>query len=187
MPDDQESGTGVADEGAGTGTAGGSGSQTTETETQTFDAAYVKKLREEAAAHRVREKEATLAAKELAARVKELESQGLSESEKQAKRIKELEDEHRNIAWKARSAEIKSQAAALGCKKPDLIARLVDDDVDDDDLPKAVAKLKKEHPELFLSTTGSADGGAGGGSGSGAGGSPGLSMNALIRGASGRG
>ncbi len=186
MPEDQGSDTTDTGTAAGTGTdTAGTGAGEIQTTTtgqapaeKTFDEKYVKGLRDEAAAARV-------AKRELEARVKELETQGMSDEQKRTARLKELEDDNRNLAWKARSAEIKSLAAALGCKKPDLIVRLVEDDTDESDLPKTIAGLKKEHPELFLNTTGSADGGSGADSGSGAGKPNGQGMNALIRAAAG--
>ncbi len=149
--------------------------------TKTFSEEYVKELRAEAAKHRTK---ASAAEEEL----KQLKQQGMTDAEKLAVRLKELEDDNRNLAHKQRSAEIKAQGAALGCKKPDVLVKLIDDGVSDDDIAKELATIKKTYPELFLNSTGSGDGGAGaGGAGNAAGKSVGENMNFLIRQAAGRG
>jgi hypothetical protein len=149
-------------------------------EPKTYDESYVRKIRDEAAAARVE-------LKELRAELKQLKEGPLSESDKLALKIKELEDDNRNLIWKQREANIIAQAAALGCKKPQLMVRLIDDDVEDEDLSKALNKLKRDNPELFLNQIGTADGGSGmSGAGSGAGRRVEEDMNFLIRSAAGR-
>lgn len=148
-----------------------------EGQTKTFDEKYVQGIRDEAASYRVKLREAE-------EKLRQKEQEGMSEVDKLKAQLKQVEDDARNAAWKAREGEIKAAAAALGCRKPELIVKLVDDDKED--IQAAVAEIKKSTPELFLNSIGTADGGAGGGVGSGAGRTTGQSMNQLIRQAAGR-
>lgn len=87
---------------------------------KTFDEGYVKKLREEAASHRTR-------AAEAAARVKELEDAGKSESERNAERAAEAER-------KAAAAERRLLQIEVATKKKvplDMADRLVGDNKED--------------------------------------------------------
>lgn len=114
-----------------------------------------RRLQAEAKRHR-------LAAKDAADRLAALEGEKLTDAERAAKRLKELEDENLFLAAQARMAEVKAIAASEGARYPDAVARLVDDG--DEDIGKAVRRLKREMPELFLvrGTAGTANGSASG-------------------------
>lgn len=153
----------------GQGTQGGQGGE----EQKTFDAAYVKQLRDEAAANR---RKAADAEKKL----KALEDEKLSDSEKREKRLKELETENVQLKQQSRRSDIVAAAAAAGAINPQRVARLIDDDAED--VTKAVAELKKSDAYLFGRPGG---GGADGGAGGREAGSE--DMNTLLRRAAGRG
>lgn len=119
---------------------------------KTFDEEYVVKLRQENASRRAREKE-------LEAQLKAHEDAKLSDEQKRAKELQEVRDELNHLRHKARMGEVIDAAVRAGASKPAAVAKLVDDG--DDDLDAAIAKLKKELPELFRpAVTGSADGGS---------------------------
>lgn len=148
---------------------------TPETETppeeRTYTAAEVKALRDEAAAHRRKLRDAE-------ARLKELDDAKLSEGEKLAARLKELEEQNARLARTTRLAEVKAAAAAAGAHNPAAVARLIDEDAED--VGKALESLRKSDAYLFARPgAGSADGGTRG--------TPNLTdMNALIRRRAGR-
>ena len=74
-------------------------------EAKTFDADYVKKLRDEAAKYRTEAKANAEAAKKLA----EIEESNQSEAEKQAKRLAEAEERASALEVKATRAEVASE------------------------------------------------------------------------------
>lgn len=74
-------------------------------ETKTFDADYVKKLRDEAAKYRTEAKANAEAAKKLA----EIEEANSTEAEKQAKRLAEAEARAQALEVKATRAEVASE------------------------------------------------------------------------------
>jgi hypothetical protein len=74
-------------------------------ETKTFDAEYVKKLRDEAAKYRTEAKANAKAAEKLA----EIEEASQSESDKQAKRLAEAEARAQALEVKAYRAEVSSE------------------------------------------------------------------------------
>jgi len=74
-------------------------------ETKTFDADYVKKLRDEAAKYRTEAKANADAAKKLA----EIEEANSTEAEKQAKRLAEAEERAKSLEVKAARAEVASE------------------------------------------------------------------------------
>jgi hypothetical protein len=78
---------------------------TEQPESKTFDADYVKKLRDEAAKYRTEAKPNAEAAKRLAA----IEEANQSEAEKQAKRLAEAEDRAKALEVKALRAEAASE------------------------------------------------------------------------------
>lgn len=121
---------------------------------QKFDAEYVRKLRAEAADYRKK-------AKDNEARLKALEDEKLSDSEKREKALKEATERAEAAEKRAHQAEVRASAAAAGAVNPLAVARLIDPDVED--VEKAVSALKKSDPYLFSRPgAGSADGGAGG-------------------------
>lgn len=74
-------------------------------EAKTFDADYVKKLRDEAAKYRTEAKANAEAAKKLA----EIEEANSTEAEKQAKRLAEAEERAKALEVKAARAEVASE------------------------------------------------------------------------------
>ena len=119
-----------------------------------FDESYVKELRDEAAKHR-REKA------EIEKRLKALEDEKLSDTEKREKRLKELEADNARLVGETRRSAILAQAAAAGAIVPEAIVGLVPADAED--VKAAVAALKREYADLFRKpSAGSADAGAGG-------------------------
>jgi hypothetical protein len=155
---DGGTGSGDGDEGDD-GAAGGSG--------KTYDEAYVKKLRDEAASRRTRERE-------LEARLKELESKDLSAQEKAERERDAAVAEAAAATTKAQAALLKAEvtatAARLGAVDVDVVRTLVAADItfnDDGDpvgVEEAVTALLETKPYL----KGQA-GGTGTGSGAGAG------------------
>lgn len=132
---------------------------------ETFDAAYVKRLRAEAASYRTE-------AKKLAEKLKEFEDQQLSETEKAKKDAAEARERAEKAEAKARSLAIRYEvmlhAAKMGCIDPEAAFALIDQasiTVDEatgtptnvEDVLKALAKNKAY---LF----GQKSGGSGGGS-----------------------
>lgn len=151
--------------------AAGAGTQTAGT-AEKFDAAYVKSLRDEAAAHRKK-------LRETETRLKALEDEKLSDTEKRERDLKDAQERATAAEARAHLAEIKAAASAAGAVNPARVAQLIEPGTEDAE--KAVAALKKSDPYLFNRPgAGSADGGAGG--------EPpkGRSMNDLIRQAAGR-
>lgn len=90
------------------------GTTTTNEDGKTFDAGYVKSLRDEAAKHRVE-------ARDLAARVKEFEDKGKSESERLEERAKSAE----TAAAKATAALARAEVALEKNLTPAQAKRLV--------------------------------------------------------------
>jgi hypothetical protein len=120
-----------------------------------YPESYVRELREEAAKHR-REKAA------IEAKLKALEDEKLSDTERREKRLKELEAENARLAGESRRAAILAQAAAAGAIVPEAIVGLVPADAED--VKAGVAAVKREYPQLFVKpSAGSADAGAGNG------------------------
>lgn len=141
---------------------------------KTFDEAYVKELREEAAKHR-REKA------DLEKRLKAIEDANLSEEQKRAKRLEDLEAENVRLKSETRRSAILAEAAAAGAIVPQAVVGLVPADAED--LKAAVAALKREYADLFRKpSAGSADAGAAAGSEK----KPVSDMNTIIRRAAGR-
>lgn len=119
------------------------------------DEGYIKELRAESAGYRTQ-------LREVQAKLKALEDEKLSDSEKQAKRLKELEAENSRLAGESRRTAILAQAASAKAIVPEAIVGLVPADAED--IKKAVAEVKREHPGLFEKpSAGSADAGAGNG------------------------
>lgn len=81
------------------------GAEQQQAETKTFDADYVKKLRDEAAKYRTEAKANAEAARKLA----EIEEANQSEAEKQAKRLAEAEERAKALEVKAFRAEVASE------------------------------------------------------------------------------
>jgi hypothetical protein len=153
------------------GDAGGTGGATG----KTFDEAYVKELRDEAAKHR-RDKAA------VEAKLKAIEDAKLSEDEKRAKRMQELEAENARLLGETRRAAILAAAATAGAIVPEAVVGLVPADAED--VKQAVAAVKREYGDLFRKpVAGSADAGAGTGD---QGKKPVTDMNTIIRRAAGR-
>jgi hypothetical protein len=142
---------------------------------KTFDEAYVKELRDEAAKHR-RDKAA------VEAKLKAIEDAKLSEDEKRAKRMQELEAENARLLGETRRAAILAAAATAGAIVPEAVVGLVPADAED--VKQAVAAVKREYGDLFRKpVAGSADAGAGTGD---QGKKPVTDMNMIIRRAAGR-
>lgn len=170
--------------GDGEGGGGGSGSEppggSGGGQPKTYNEDYVKGLRKEAGDARAK-------AKDLETRLKALEDEKLSDTEKKDRELQDLRKQTVELAAKARAADIKEAAITAGATRPGLVAKLVPDDLDiadSDKLEAALKKIKTEYPELFTKSgngaNGSADGGAGGG------GTAKPSMNDWIRQAAGR-
>ncbi len=117
--DDQSQADGKAGEGSATGdgNSGGTG------EADKFDAAYVKRLREEAAGHRTK-------VKELEDKVRGFETEKLTESEKLKLAATEAEARaaKADARLKANSTrfEVMLQAGQMGCIDPEAAFRLID-------------------------------------------------------------
>lgn len=128
-------------------------------------------------------KKARLELKEVREALRQRDEKDLTEAEKLAKRAQDIEAKEALLAQRERATEVKDAALAAGASKPDVIARLVDPD---EDIGRAIARLKRELPELFYNrgTAGTTNGGA---SGTPSAGSPSDAMNAFIRGRAGRG
>ena len=181
------------DEGSGGGGAAGSGGAKGDGENkggdgageEKFDAAYVKTLRQEAAANR---KKAT----DLEAKLKARDDADLTETEKLKKQAAEATEKATQAEERSRQrvarAEVLTEATKAKIVDPDAAYRLIRDDLEfgDDGEPKNVValikQLAKERPYLVQKAAGSADGGAG------AGGTAAKSgMNDFIRKSTGRG
>jgi len=153
-------GSGSDDAGAGDGDASGTpqegtsdkggtnGTDGQEPRTETFDADYVKKLRQEAAEYR---KRATAAE----GKVKEFETAALSESEKLAKQAQEAAERATALEQQLRQERVQRAivtAAAKAGLPAELAARLVDVEYDEAGNPQgvdaAVAKLAEQYPQL---------------------------------------
>lgn len=142
---------------AGTPPVGGSGSNSDDDDDddkKTYDAVYVKQLRQENAQRRKENKE-------LATRLKALEDAQLTEEQKRAKELEDLRKTNAELSKKARLADLQSVAARAGARHPEVVARMVDDDAED--IEKAVAKIKKDYADLFkpAGPSGGGNGGAG--------------------------
>lgn len=126
-----------------------------EPEAKTFDADYVKKLREEAASWRTK-------AQEAAGKVAEFEAAKLTESEKLQKEAAEAKAQLEQLKAEARQARAKAAITARAAKEgidPDLAGRLIDVEFDDAGTPQgldaAFANLLKDHPYLKIGFGGS--------------------------------
>lgn len=169
--DGQGSGAGSGDgDGQGSGAGDGSGDGGDGTGgARTYDEAYVKKLRDEAAARRVRERE-------LEEKLKTLEAKDLSEKERAEKERDDAKAAATAATERAKQALLKAEVLheARDTADPETVLELVKGKVqfDDDGNPVGVAEAVKELLEAkpFLNKT---EGGAGGGNTKGAGGGSG--------------
>lgn len=125
---------------------------------QTFDAAYVKQLRSEAAQWRKQ-------AQEAAAKVQTFEAQQMSETEKlqaQAKAAQDAAALAQTELRKARADAAIAQAAAAQGIAPKLVAKLVDVEFDESGMPvnvdQALAAVLNEYPQLKPGAAGAASG-----------------------------
>jgi hypothetical protein len=116
--------------------------------------------------------------KEARDRLKARDEQDLTETERMERRGKDIEAKEAAMALRERAAEVREAAVAAGATKPEAIARLVDPD---EEIGRAITRLKRELPELFL-TRGGAGTANGGSHGSGHSPSPSEAMDAYIRG-----
>lgn len=167
--------------------AGASGGGDQGQQTRTYDEAYVKKLRDEAAANRK-------AAKDNADKLKKLEDSKLSDDEKLKKELEGFRGLVPTLQGQLREMQVREAAATHGAVYPKVIAPLIPSDLDfnDDAAVKAAFEgLRQEYPTLFRRTRGgngtgqdqvpgSGDGGAGTGR------TPAGGMNEFIRRAAGR-
>jgi hypothetical protein len=142
---------------------------------RTYTAAEMKAVREEAAANRV----ALKTAQEELDKAKKAQ---MTEEERKATELKEAQAKVTELTFAARNSDILAKAAVAGASVPQAIVGLVP--VDAVDLDAAIAGLKTQFPQLFTARPGgSADGGGGSGTG---GTPPAMTMNQIIRRASGR-
>ena len=111
-------------------------------------------------------REAAKQVKALTAKLKEFEDAKLSETERLSKQLEELKAERDKFAREARTGGLAASAAKHGASNGNAVAKLVAHDPDYADLDNeaAVAKARKEYPELFR-PTGTADAGSGRGPG----------------------
>ena len=170
---------GAAEQGStGDGDGGGEGAGNQ----QSFSADYVKKLRAEAAAQRQR-------AREIADRLKKLEDEKLSETERQQRRAQELEAENALLLSRVRLSDLTEAALENGAnaRYASAIARLLPAELNTDDETKVVAaieRLKGTYPDMFRkerADAGNGDAGAGRSSKP-----PASDMNSILRQAAGR-
>ncbi len=146
-------GTPPAGEGGGAPPAtGDTGTPPEPSQTPAYDAAYVANLRKESGDMRK-------ALREAQAKLKEIEDANLSETEKLRKEVEALRQESAAHRQARREAEVLTAAAKAGAKRPEVVAKLVPADAED--LTATLETLRKEYPEFFGATHGSADGGAG--------------------------
>lgn len=135
-----------------------------EPESKQYSAAYVEELRKEAAQNRIKAKKAEDA-------LKQRQDADLSETERMQKRLAELEEAEKGWATEKQTIlltqAVTSEATKAGAKYPDLIIRSLDrnsvefdNDGNPTNLGKVIGALRTDYPDLFRSTTGSADGGA---------------------------
>lgn len=116
---------------------------------ETFDAEYVKSLRDEAAKYRAK-------AAEHAARLKQYEDAQLSEQERLTKQAQEANQRAEQLAAALRQERARvaiAHAAAEAGVPAELVERLVDVEFEEDgriktDLKKAVAGLLEKYPNL---------------------------------------
>lgn len=157
--------------GAGDGEGGGEGGAGSG-DTKTYDEAYVKQLRGEAAANRKK-------AAELEAKLKERETADLSELEKAQREAKDATEKLTATETRARARLAKSEVVAAATKlkfhDPAAAYKLISDDVefDDEGEPKNVAKLieqlAKDKPWMVDAGVKTSPANPGGGSGGGSG------------------
>lgn len=122
---------------------------------KTYDEAYVKQLRDEAAANRVK-------ARDLEAKLAEIDNAKLSEQEKVAKRLAELEKAaaEKDAALRQERARVAiTEAAVEQHVKPGLAIRLLSGAIEFDadgqpvKVAQALADLVKANPELAAAAT----------------------------------
>lgn len=145
-------------------------------EPKTFSEEYVRKLRDENAQRRIREKE-------LADKVKGYEDEKLTAEQKSKRDLDAANEELTKVRAETRQAHLLAAAASAGATVPKSILGMIDGDGDPE---TEVGKVKKQFPQLFKPVApGGVDSGAGKGPGGGK--SPGDTMNSLLRRAAGRG
>lgn len=121
---------------------------------ETFDAAYVKKLRDEAAANRTK-------LREVEAELKKRTDAEMTETERQKAALDAAHAERDELKSTARRLEAQVAAALAGAPHPDVVARLVPPDAEN--ITEAMQDIKKQYPALFARpVAGSADGGQSG-------------------------
>ncbi len=131
-------------------------------EPKTFDAEYVKQLREEAAKHRTEKQREVKEKESLLARLQEFENSQLSETERFQKDFEETRKRADSNETRAREAELKYQLAlaAQGEKITDVKAavKLADrgliefgDDGSIQNMSDVISSLRDEYPSLFTS------------------------------------
>lgn len=126
------------------------------TEPKTFDEAYVKGLRGEAASNRIAAKEAKEQVEALTAQVNGFKDKDKSELEKateeRTRLERELEDAKKATAEIMVKSQVFAEAGKLGIIDPDAAFRLLDlSEIDDKGVRKALDKLVKEKPYLLKS------------------------------------
>lgn len=133
------------------------------TEPKVYDENYVTKLRNEAAARRVREKELSETLESLQSKVKEFEDAQLSDQEKLTKELQELREASTANLTRAQSREVDFQLAMAAADHSNGIGdvkaaiKLIDrDSLEFDDkgkivnLQDALETLKQEYPSVGL-------------------------------------
>lgn len=135
-------------------------------EPRTFDAAYVVRLRNEAAKYRT-EFDA------VKQKLDTLESQSLTETQKIQRERDQLAKERDDLLKEQHVNKAMAAAARAGARYPDAVAVLVSNDTKD--YEAAIKEVRRKYPDMFRQSSG-ADGGAGGDNNNGN-----LSMNDLIR------
>lgn len=137
---------------------------------KTYDEAYVKSLRDEAAGNRVK-------IRELEAKIKAYTDKDKTELQRAADALKAVETERDTLKQSLRQHELALAAVKFNAIHPEVVAKMVPED--SPNIEVAIADLKKQYPSLFR-TVGSGDGGAGTGSGNAE-----TSMNTVLRRAAG--
>lgn len=141
---------------------------------RTYDAAYVRRLRQENAQRRTTERE-------LRDKLKAAEQAKLSEEERKDARLRELEEENTKLRQQAHRGVVERLALKAGARHPEVVANLVGAEVvDEKDIKGALKDIKTDYPDLFGERVPPADGGAGGN------GRTAPNMNDFIRAAAGR-
>lgn len=142
---------------------------------RTYTAAEMKAVRDEAAANRV----ALKAAQDELDKAKKAQ---MTEEERKAADLAAAQAEVARLQGVARSSDILAKAAVAGASVPQAIVGLIPADAVD--LDAAIAGLKTQYPQLFTARPGGSADGGGGNSGGGT--PPAMTMNQIIRRASGR-